>query len=117
VPLKDRIHFLTTSEQVDEFLKTNPNSALFKAGTCHKTPEGLAKIEAALEAREDLPLGVVRVVEARAASDHVTEITGVRHESPQFLLFKDGKAVFDRDNWDITGEAVAEALEGHFARL
>jgi bacillithiol system protein YtxJ len=44
----------------------------------------------------------------------VAEITGIQHESPQIVLFKDGKAVFDRDNWDITAESIAEALESHF---
>ena len=36
-----------------------------------------------------------KVVEARAASNRVAEITGVTHESPQIFLFKDGKAVFE----------------------
>jgi bacillithiol system protein YtxJ len=57
------------------------------------------------------------VVEARPASNHVATRTGITHESPQIIFFKDGKAVFDRDNWDITGEAVAEALESHFIRV
>jgi len=32
--LKDRIHFLTTAEQVDEFLAKNASAAIFKEGTC-----------------------------------------------------------------------------------
>jgi len=74
-------------------------------------------VEAHLDGREDLPLGIIRVVEARRASNRVAELTGVVHESPQLFLFKDGKAVFDRDNWDITGEAIAEALERSLARV
>jgi hypothetical protein len=35
----------------------------------------------------------------------------------RILLFRDGRSVFDRDNWDITGPAVAAALEGQFARV
>jgi bacillithiol system protein YtxJ len=112
--LKDRIQTLTSPAQVDEFLKKNPNSALFKAGTCHKTPETFKAVEEHLGPREDLPLGIVRVVEARAASNHIADLTGIRHESPQIILFKDGKAVFNRDNWDIESEAIAEALQGHF---
>jgi len=115
--LKDRIHFLTTAEQVDEFLAKNPSAAIFKAGTCHKTQETFAHVQARLESREDLPLGIIRVVEARAASNRVAERTGIPHESPQIVLFKDGKAVFDRDNWDITSEALAEGLETHPARV
>ena len=113
--LKDRMQLLTTPAQVDEFLKKNPNAALFKAGTCHKTPETFRAVEEQLGPREDLPIGIVRVVEARPASNHVESLTGIRHESPQIILFKDGKPVFNRDNWDIESEAIAEALEGYFA--
>lgn len=113
--LKDRVHTLTTPEQVDQFLRNHPDAALFKAGTCHKTPETFVHVQAHLEPREDLPLGIIRVVEARAASNHVAALTGVQHESPQIFLFRAGRAVFDRDNWDITDEAMAEAMRTHFA--
>jgi bacillithiol system protein YtxJ len=117
VALKDRMTFLTTPEQVDAFVKDHAAAAIFKAGTCHKTNETFGNIEKLLEERADLPLGVIRVVEARKASNRVAEITGIQHESPQILLFKDGKAVFDRDNWDITAEALAQAFEAHFTRV
>jgi bacillithiol system protein YtxJ len=112
--LKDRMTSLTSPEQVDEFVSRHPACAIFKAGTCHKTPQSFVHVEAHLGPRDDLPVGVIRVVEARPASNRVEEMTGIRHESPQLILFKDGKAVFDRDNWDITDEAVAEGLEEHF---
>ena len=113
--LKDRVTFLTTAEQVDEFLTKNPAAAIFKAGTCHKTQETFSHVQAHLEPRESLPLGIIRVVEARPASNRVAERTGITHESPQIILFKDGQPVFDRDNWDITAEAVAEGLDALFA--
>jgi monothiol bacilliredoxin len=115
LPLKDRLQFLTTPDQVDEFLR-HPAAAIFKAGTCHKTQETFREIESLLDARPDLPVGVIRVLEARPASNRVAEVTGIAHESPQIVLFKEGHAVFDRDNWDITGEAVAGALDDHFPR-
>jgi bacillithiol system protein YtxJ len=108
--LKDRVTFLTSPAEVDSFLKANPTAALFKAGTCHKTNETFVHVQSHLEAREDLKLGMIRVVEARSASNHVASITGIQHESPQVILFKDGKNVFDRDNWDITSEAMSEGL-------
>jgi bacillithiol system protein YtxJ len=117
VTLKDRIQFLKTPEDVNAFLKNNASAAIFKAGTCHKTGESFSHVEALLGPREDLPLGIIRVVEARPASNRVAEITGVQHESPQLFLFKHGKAVFDRDNWDITVEALQGALDNHFARV
>jgi bacillithiol system protein YtxJ len=115
--LKERIHFLTTAADVDLFLAAHPTSAIFKAGTCHKTQETFGHVEALLGPREDLELGVIRVVESRPASNRVAELTGVVHESPQLFLFKDGTSVFDRDNWDITAEALEHALDSHFARV
>jgi bacillithiol system protein YtxJ len=112
--LRERIEYLTTPEQVDAFLARHKGAAIFKAGTCHKTQESFAHVEAQLEPREDLPLGIIRVVEARPASNRVAELTGVIHESPQIFLFKDGKSVFDRDNWDITAEDLEAALMAHF---
>ena len=109
--LKDRITFLTSPEQVDGFLRENPTSAMFKAGACHKTPETFVHVQAHLESREDLKLGVIKVIEARAASNHVAAMTGIEHESPQIIFFREGKNVFDRDNWDITAGAMAEGLE------
>lgn len=117
MPLKDRMQFLTTPEQVDAFIQDHATAAIFKAGTCHKTNETFTHVQAKLEPREDLPLGIIRVVEARTASNRVEEITGIQHESPQIVLFKDGKAVFDRDNWDITAESLSEALDSHFTRV
>ena len=111
--LRDRVVNLTTPEAVDAFLAENPTSVIFKAGTCHKTMQGFGFLQEFLEPREDLMLGVIRVVEWRDASNLVAERTRVVHHSPQVLLFKDGQAVFDLDNWDIT----PDALEPGFALL
>src|SRR5262245_10038457 len=110
--LEKRMLFLTTPAEVDAFLQRNPPAAIFKAGSCHKTAEVFRHVEQHLAAREELPLGVIRVLEARPASNHVAERTRITHESPQLILFRDGQPVFDRDNWDITDEAVAEGLAG-----
>lgn len=105
--LKDRIVTLSTPEDVDAFLKDHPTSAIFKAGGCHKTMQGFGYVQDVLEERDDLMCGVIRVLEARPASNTVTEITGIKHESPQLVLFVDGEAVFDVDNWAITPENLA----------
>ena len=109
--LESRIRFLSTPAEVDSFLGENPTAAIFKAGTCHKTDEVFHHVERHLAPRQGLPLGVIRVLEARPASNHVATRTGIAHESPQLILFQGGRPVFDRDNWDITDEAVAEGLK------
>lgn len=108
--LSERIVPLTTPDEVQAFLSRHPTSVIFKAGTCHKTMQGFGFLQEQLQSREDLMCGVIRVVEARAASNLVSELTGVIHHSPQVILFKDGQAVFDVDNWNITPTALEEGF-------
>lgn len=105
---------LTTPEEVDAFLSEYPTAGIFKAGTCHKTMQGFSVLETFLK-RYELPLGVIRVVEWRPASNHVAALTGVTHHSPQFLLFRNGQLQFDVDNWDIVPEALAPVFEQQVA--
>jgi len=41
--------------------------------------------------------------------------TGVRHESPQVLLIRDGLAVWHGSHWEITEQALDQAAEDHLA--
>lgn len=108
--LRDRVVNLTSPEDVQGFLAENPTSVIFKAGTCHKTMQGFGFLQEKLEPREDLMVGIIRVVEARPASNLVAEMTGIIHHSPQVILFKEGQPVFERNNWDITPEELDEGF-------
>jgi bacillithiol system protein YtxJ len=109
--LRDRVVNLSTPEDVQGFLSQNPTSVIFKAGTCHKTMQGFGFLQEKLEPREDLMVGIIRVVEARPASNLIAEMTGIIHHSPQVILFKDGQPVFERNNWDITPEELDAGFE------
>ena len=111
---RERLFELTTPEDVDAFLTQHPNCALFKAGGCHKTMQGFGVVEQLMEPRDELPVGLVKVIDNRPASNHIAELTEIIHESPQFILIKDGKPVYDVDNWDIVPEALEAGLLQHF---
>ncbi|MDF2926837.1 MAG: ral stress protein [Paenibacillaceae bacterium] len=51
---------------------------------------------------------LVLVVEQRAISNAVAEELGVKHESPQVLLIKDGQVVWHTSHWRITADALKE---------
>ncbi len=104
--LRDRIATLTDAADVDAFLTDHPSSVIFKAGTCHKTMQGFGFLQEKLEQRPDLMVGLIRVVEHRPASNRIADRTGIVHHSPQVILFKEGEAVFDVDNWGITPDAL-----------
>jgi bacillithiol system protein YtxJ len=109
--LRDRVVNLNNPEAVSTFLEEHPTSVVFKAGTCHKTMQGFGFLQEKLEPREDLMVGIIRVMEWRAASNLVEERTGIRHHSPQVILFREGEAVFDLDNWAITPDALAQGFD------
>jgi len=107
---RDQIINLETPEDVRGFLASNPTSVIFKAGTCHKTMQGFGFLQEQLGGRDDLKVGLIRVVEARPASNFVAESTGIVHQSPQVILYREGEPVFDVDNWDITPETLGEGF-------
>lgn len=114
---RDRMHELTEVSSVDEFMEKFPTGVFFKAGNCHKTMQGFGYVEKALDPREDIKIGFVRVIECRPVSNYITEITGIIHQSPQFILYQNKKAVFDVDNWDITSEVLEQALNTYLGPI
>ena len=58
-------------------------------------------------------IALVVVQNARDVSREVEARTGVRHESPQALLLRDGEVVWSASHWRITAEEVERALQAH----
>jgi bacillithiol system protein YtxJ len=113
--LQDRpIQPLTNPQEAEEYLRAHPDCAVFKAGECYRSSAALERALHALAERTELPIARVRVVVARAASDWIAETTGIRHASPQLLLFRGGKVVYARDDFGIDEASIAEALRTHF---
>lgn len=109
--LKERMYELRTVEEVDAFLERYPTCVFFKAGSCHKTMQGFGYVEEALNKRENIHLAFVRVIECRPVSNYIAELTGIIHQSPQFILMVDKQPVYDVDNWNITLESLEQALQ------
>ena len=55
-------------------------------------------------------VALVVVQKARDVSREVESRTGVRHESPQALILRDGAAVWSASHWKVTAEEVGRAL-------
>ena len=50
---------------------------------------------------------------AREISRELANLTGVRHETPQVIVLRDGKAVWNASHFEVQAVAVAEAFESH----
>lgn len=58
----------------------------------------------------DCEVAIVHVVEDRPVSNAVAESTGIKHESPQAILIRDGKPVWHASHWTITYEFLCDKL-------
>ena len=56
---------------------------------------------------------LVEVQNARQVSRELADRTGIRHESPQVIVFRDGKAVWNASHYDVKAHAVTKALEAN----
>ncbi len=52
----------------------------------------------------------VLVRENKPVSLTIARKTGIQHQSPQVILFSDGRAVWNESHWDITVDALQEQL-------
>ncbi|MGP0585890.1 bacillithiol system redox-active protein YtxJ [Paenibacillus timonensis] len=60
--------------------------------------------------REDVTYGLIYVIENRDVSNEAAERLGVKHESPQAILIKEGQAVWHTSHSKITKAALQEIL-------
>lgn len=61
----------------------------------------------------DGQVNILEVQSAREISRELANLTGVRHETPQVIVLRDGKAVWNASHFDVTAGDVAKALESH----
>ena len=58
-------------------------------------------------------VGMIVVQRARDVSREVENLTGIRHESPQAIILRNGRAVWNASHWRVTRSAVEEAVREH----
>ncbi|HEY0407189.1 MAG TPA: bacillithiol system redox-active protein YtxJ [Pyrinomonadaceae bacterium] len=99
-----------TNESALEELFTLSNSQpviLFKHSTT--CPISAAAYQQMTDYGGEVSLVVVQ--KSRDISRRVESLTGVRHESPQAIILRDGKAVWSASHWSITADAVKSEFD------
>ena len=100
-------------EQLLERSKTSP-VLIFKHSTqCPISAHVYSEFTAFAESSGALDCGLVLVIENRILSKKIAERLGVRHESPQAIVVKDGRATWHASHWSITAGSLSEALRSH----
>ena len=89
---------------------------LFKHSlTCPISGAALREYQRFLEDRPEDDETVYTLVElqnAREVSSAITERGGIKHESPQALLVRDGEVAWHASHWSIKVDALAGAVAG-----
>jgi len=65
-----------------------------------------------LETLED-PVNILEVQSGREISRELATMTGIRHETPQVIVFRDGKAVWNASHFDVKAADVMKAVASH----
>jgi monothiol bacilliredoxin len=85
---------------------------LFKhSRSCGISCEALDELRAHLdEASAAATYKLITVQSHRTVSDHAAQRLGVRHETPQAILLRDGRPVWNASHFRITAETLGQVL-------
>jgi len=102
---------IDNQETLDKLItdsKTKP-VIIFK----HSTACGISASAYREMEKLDGQVNLLEVQSARDVSRQLADLTGVRHETPQVIVLKDGKAVWNASHFDVKAGAVRQAVESH----
>ncbi|UTR11418.1 bacillithiol system redox-active protein YtxJ [Evansella sp. LMS18] len=99
-------------QQFEEVLKEQETLILLKnSTTCPISHEAFKETENFAGENDSVPVYYLNVQELRDLSNEVAEKYNVKHESPQALLFSDGKVSWHASHWKVTKKELAKAWE------
>jgi len=73
---------------------------------CFMCRRSLRQMEQFAEGRPDVPVYIIDVVGQRDLSSSIADRFGVRHESPQVILVRDGSPVWDGSHFAVTAASI-----------
>ena len=104
-----RFHQINTTEELDNLFQKSFDEPvmLFKHSLTCPISAGVYREVS----QTDADINIVVMQNARNISNQIAERTGIRHESPQAIVLKDGKAVYHASHYDITADEISEKLK------
>ncbi|MEL7061279.1 MAG: bacillithiol system redox-active protein YtxJ [Acidobacteriota bacterium] len=104
---------LESQEALDSVLdRSSGTVVVFKHSlTCPVSSAALREFDAYLSAdAATADYYLIEVQRQRDLSREVAQRTGVKHESPQALVMRDGEVAWNASHWHITQQSLTEAL-------
>ena len=103
-----KIDDLTALDNLIADSKTKPVIIFKHSNACSISSRAYREME-----QLDGQVNILEVQSARDVSREFANRTGVRHETPQVIVLRDGKAVWDASHFDVKATAVAAAVASH----
>lgn len=102
---------LNTIEEFEQAVANNHGCFILKhSSTCPISQSAFQEYEKFVQEHDKIPAYYLIVQQARPLSNYIEEKYQIKHESPQAILFKDDKAVWDASHWNITESSLQSAL-------
>lgn len=105
---------LTSEENVADVMQTSneKTQVIYKHSTrCATSYFALKNVESiSAENQEQADFHMVDVISHRPVSMHIAEKLGIRHESPQLFVVRDGEVVWSGSHNQIQAEALEDLL-------
>ena len=111
------IRELTSTEHFDS-LAGQSLSIIFKhSPTCATSLYAHREVARFCEDQPETPVYLVSVRRQRDIAQHVAQRTGVRHESPQIVILRNGGVLASASHGQITAEWLASTVAAHTVAL
>ena len=102
---------INNRETLDKLITDSKNKpvVIFKhSNSCGISSKAYREME-----KLDDQVNLLEVQSCRDVSRELADLTGIQHETPQVIVLKDGKAVWNASHFDVKAGAVMQALESH----
>ncbi len=106
---------LATVDEFDRYLAASGERVFFVFKHSTSCPVSAAAFGRVRSFEEDADTSypeilLLKVIECRSVSDHVANKLGVKHESPQLILVRNGVSVWEASHGGIGAESMKESL-------
>jgi bacillithiol system protein YtxJ len=97
-------------EQFAELLEKEEKFFLLKHSlTCPISHAAYQEYQKFADENQNVPTYYLAVQDSRPLSNEISEKFQIKHESPQAILFTDGKVLWNASHWKITNRSLASA--------
>ncbi|QQR97364.1 MAG: bacillithiol system redox-active protein YtxJ [Sphingobacteriales bacterium] len=85
---------LTDKQQFDSLMQNETLFAVFKHST-RCSISSMAKNRIEKEWNHQFPIYYLDLLQHRDVSNHIADVTNIEHQSPQLIVIKNGKPIYD----------------------